>query len=313
MATCITVGSAQYAEDLRHRLGLELSSLRRGGCSVALEESRCGDYTFFSLSTEEQGAGQVRRGLARILADLIARNWQVCLLERTIRQNYRYLDSDERSLILGQARRVLEGSGDGGELLSEALRRGRILQALQDYLEGNGDLLVEGFVTFRLRDYLEELEEVVDQAVDDFLMDREQAEFIRLLRHFVDAQAPRLDLLHVIIRPEGSFQLMDACQNAISDEYLEEFVSEVAAKDVNAEDLLISALITVAPQRLVVHQQPGSGAGEGVDTIRRVFAGRVRMCRGCSICRLSGETAPADAEVKEVKTKKADPTAGLID
>ncbi len=286
-----TVGSARYADDLRRRLQREVTALRQSGYDVALDESSSGDYCFFHVRAAEDGVGRVRRSVAGLLTDLIARCWQVPLLDRAVRLNYRYLDNEDRQLIIRQACRWLEGSDEGGTPVVAAVRRGRILRALHEYLEQHGGVVVEGFVTFRLKEYLEELEEAVDRAVDDLMLDREHAEFIGLLRQFVQTQLPRLDVVHAVLCPEGDFRLMDSRENVITNEYLEHCITG-GSSSVNQEDLLISALITIAPQRLVVHCRPGCRE-ESVETLRQVFSGRTRLCHGCVLCGRNGDLGGA--------------------
>jgi hypothetical protein len=47
---------------------------------------------------------------------------------------------------------------------------------------------LDGFLSFRLKEYRGRLAEVVDKAVDEYMMDMEYKEFIRVLRYFVDVQ-----------------------------------------------------------------------------------------------------------------------------
>ncbi len=79
--------------------------------------------------------------------------------------------------------------------LYQIRRRNVIVRKLMDYFENTDSLILDGFVNFRLKDYMKDLEEIVDKAVDDFLMEREYKEFIRLLRYFVDIQEPKISTL----------------------------------------------------------------------------------------------------------------------
>lgn len=45
---------------------------------------------------------------------------------------------------------------------------------------------------------MRQLEDSVDIAIDEYLMDKEYNEFIKLLRHFVDLQEPKRDLVNVV-------------------------------------------------------------------------------------------------------------------
>ncbi|HSW10727.1 MAG TPA: putative sporulation protein YtxC [Bacillota bacterium] len=288
MPAQFTIGSARYADDLRYRLARELHVFRREGCAVSLNEHHAGGYSFFALGVEEGGAGDLRTALTATLSDLIVDYLENRLVEEMLSANHRYLDSTERHLVVGQARREMQLQASGGWGTGRRSRRNEIHRALGEYLDNHRQLLLEGFLTFRLRDQIEDIEELLDRTVDDFLMEREHGEFIKLLQHFLDTQAPQLDLMHVLVRPEGGFSLMDAGHDTISDRYLEQCLGEPAGVEADSEDLLVSALITAAPRRVVVHWSPGWG-DEGVDTVRRVFAERVQLCHGCPLCQTTDE------------------------
>jgi len=265
-----------------------------GGCRVSLDEHCAGGYSFFSLGVEEAEAGELRKALTSTLSDLMVDYLENRLVEEMLRTNHCYLDSAERYLVVGQARRLLQQQASGGRGKGRRSRRNDIRRVLGEYLDGHQQLLLEGFLTFRLREHVEDIEELLDRTVDDFLLEREHADFIKLLRHFLETQPPRLDLMHVVIRPEGGFRLMDANHDTVTDRHLERCLTEMTDVEVDAEDLLVSALVTAAPRRVVVHWIPGRH-DEGVNTIRRVFSGRIQMCHGCSLCEARVPGGGADA------------------
>ena len=65
---------------------------------------------------------------------------------------------------------------------------------------------MEGFIRFRLKDYIEELKYIIDGSVDELLIDREYNEFIKLLRYFVEIQEPKVEEVHVLL--EGTKNIL---------------------------------------------------------------------------------------------------------
>jgi putative sporulation protein YtxC len=142
-------------------------------------------------------------------------------------------------------------------------------------------------VNFRLKDYIKDLEEIVDKAVDDFLMDREYREFIRLLRYFVEIQEPKFDTVHVVVGYDGKYILLDDSKREITNECIQEYASEISEGEMNYDDLLVSSLITFAPRRIIIHCTGQFKNKELMETIKNVFAGRVTVCQGCETCLVS--------------------------
>ncbi len=285
----VTIGTEHQAQDILARLDEEFRFLHEEGIDVSVGLQSRGNYTFVGCSVHpadpETGA-LFRHYVANALSDFIVEKWEHELLKKIIRGQYYYFSRDEQERIMEHAGLNLAAPGEAHRdaLHYKVSRKSKILHRLRDYLDQSDELVVEGFVHFRLRDYLEELEDAVDHAVDDFLMEREHHEFIRLLRYFVEVQEPRIEEVHVLVRSAGAFKLVDGTGANLRSEVLEEFIVEMVESEVNYEDLLISALISLAPTRLIVHGHAAPAWEEGLDTIKGVFGERVKFCEECHLC-----------------------------
>ncbi len=228
-----------------------------------------------------EAEARVRAALAEGVCEFILDGCQERLLHRLVTSRYSYFTPPEQAEIVAAAgRQLLAGE-----------RRERIRMRILQYLERQNTLIVEGFLTFRLQDLVAEAEVAVDGSVDTFLLQREYQEFIQLLRHFVETLPPRHDLVHAVMQPGGAFRLTDADGHALSRDAAE--VEAGGPADLAPEDRVISALVTLAPRRVVLHRPAGEHAlgEEGLATVREVFGGRLHLCGGCRICR--GEAEPA--------------------
>jgi len=303
----LAIGTSEDIDVVRDRLSTEFRFLEEEGFNVSISESERGHLHFLDCRlgghrrlSRRDAVESFRHYVANALSDVIINEWERSLIRRMIRTGYYYFSEQEQDSIYNYARRGLTGeTGDGdkeADFLYKINRKGRVLEKLLEYLKSNNELVIEGFITFRLREYVADLEDAVDRAVDDFLLEREYHEFIRLLKYFVEAQEPKLDLVHVFLSPDGTFKLVDSQQNVINNEYLEEFVAEMIDSEVNYEDLLVSALITIAPKTLTVHTRKVEGPDETLETIRNVFGNRAKFCYGCPLCEERGRLKSAQVK-----------------
>jgi putative sporulation protein YtxC len=83
---------------------------------------------------------------------------------------------------------------------------------------------------------------------------------------------------------DGKYYIYDHNNRLISDEYLEELANEMTDKEIGYDDLLISSLITLAPNRIIIHPSHNITKKEIINTIEKVFSGKVEICSGCKIC-----------------------------
>jgi putative sporulation protein YtxC len=231
------------------------------------------------------GYNALMANIAVILADYIVRKYERRLINRIINTNYCYFNVVEKRKIVQSVQGILNSEDQNFiSSLFKIRRRNIIIKKLIEYFRTSNKIILEGFVNFRLKEYIRDLEEVVDKAVDDFLMEREYKEFIHLLRYFVEIQEPRFELIHVKPANDGKYMLLDEKKREISGKYLKELLDEVSEGEISYDDLLVSSLITLAPKRIIVHGADNFKNKELLETIKNVFEGRMKTCSGCSTC-----------------------------
>jgi putative sporulation protein YtxC len=285
----IAIGTSGVAEEVREGLAAAFERLHAAGVHVEVEEVRRGSFTFLGCSFGGPAEAPAdlphlsRQALAGALSELIATRWRERMLRGLIGSHYSYFAPDEQEAILAEADRNLDELVGGGPDASP-LRRS-IARRLEEYLEKHSTLIVDGFVTFRLKDYVEAVESAVDRAVDEYLLEREYQEFVHLLRYFVSSQEPRCDRLHAVLAPDGSFRLLDANGRRCDGEVLADGAREPRRRELAPPDVLVSALIVLAPRAVVVHHAGGEAAEETLATAAQIFGDRLTLCGGCPLCR----------------------------
>lgn len=219
--------------------------------------------------------------IATLLAEHIMEYHEERMVKRLIEQNYGYFSGPDKAEVLKGCSKMLNNMDKIFlQSLFQIRRRNILMRKLYDFFtsEEGAELILYGFVNFRLQGYTKELEEVVSKAVDDFLVEKEYKEFIGLLRHFVDIQEPKYDVIYVIPTENGRYNLFDKEEHVIEVEF-DEFVKDLHEKDsVDYNDFLVSSLITLAPRRIVIRGQMKNK--EIVRTIKAVFEKRVTVEEG---------------------------------
>jgi len=295
MQTSFSIGARENIDLLKSKLDTEFALLENDGIKVDCEQTPTGGLTFLGYNiadygnssySEEETRVIFKHYIANVVSDVILNNWEKALLLDIIRENYYYFTPEEQQVIYHISLKHLNhGTDADDEAFVEYLgRKSLILKKLLEYLHSNDRLIVEGFIKFRLKDYIQDLSVTVDKAVDDFMLEREYKEFIKLLKYFVEIQEPRLEVVQVLAQPSGSFKLLDGNNKNISSDYLDGFIIETGDSEINYEDLLISALITIAPISIILHYPENTNSDRAAETIRSVFGDRVRYCEGCSLC-----------------------------
>lgn len=252
-----------------------------------IEENKIGDLVFLnynaSNSPPRDRVGEIRDRMQSIIADILSNiileDLQSSMVQKIIQNEYFYFERKDQDKILRDALAIMWG-GRNPIVNAETIReqwRYRVWDRIMDHLSANDQLVFEGFVRFRLKDFMKELEIAVDRAVDDLLIENEYNEFIKLLQYFVEIQDPKMDEVHVLQQEDKRYMLLDSNLRVIHNEMLEQLAREISDKEISHDDLLISSLITIAPGKITIHEYDKIKNTELLNTINNVFTGKVIM------------------------------------
>lgn len=292
----LSIGVNDSAENVIQQIDEELKQLKDKRINYSIKEVDCEGTTSIICNIEEDGFFSKKSNqydilkyhVSNALADYVIRQYEEKLLVRLINSNYGYFNAVERKQIFDLSMKIIKNEDKVFlNTLFQIRRRNLIVKKLLEYFEGSSSIILDGFVNFRLKEYIKDLEEVIDKAVDDFLMEREYKEFIRLLRYFVEIQDPKFNVVHIIMECDQQYTLMDEKRQEITNECIQEFVTELSETEINHDDLLVSSLITLAPKKIIIHNSEKFQNKELLDTIKNVFTGKVVLCDGCEICGFS--------------------------
>lgn len=223
---------------------------------------------------------------ANILYNIILVEYIDKYLQDYLADTYYYLKYDELNIIKNLS---IEAMKCEGALIDENTiyflnRKNNIIKKIISYLQENIELNIGGYITFRIKDLIPELQEIIDKEIEKYMVEKEYNEFIKLLKYFVEMQESKIDEINIIIEKNGDYTIQDKKGHDIM-EILVNDVSELKSnKNINIEDVLISGLITNCPLKIKIHCQENCNNKELIETIKNVFLDRVVFCNSCKIC-----------------------------
>jgi len=290
----LTIGVIEPIDGFDDRLKLEFDLLREEGLGINYRKATKDNIRFYYCYVDDDillkanNFDKLKQRfiscVANALSDIIINHWEPILIRRIIKENYFYFNRTEQNKIYEFAKALLNYNEVSGkyDISFQIKRKTFVLHRIQEFLSSNSLIILDGFVNFRLKEYIMQLEDSVDLAIDEFLMDKEYREFIKLLRHFVDLQEPKRDLVNVVFT-SNQIILMDENLNFIErDSSLDLIAKE--NPDVNMDDITVSTLINIAPRRITIHGYNGSEKREVANALYNIFEGRVSFCNHCDIC-----------------------------
>ncbi len=245
--------------------------------SVSKQEEEAVTYIHFEPSDDLFLLDQY----LNVVAEYIIDRYEIRMLRRILEEDYSDLSVIQKREVL----KSIECCGDDPDVGYQA-RKQAVLLSIYDYLKEERIMLMDGFVAFRLKEYEVLLSRLAEKLVERYVAHKEYEEFVGLLRYFVNIQSPRPAMAHVLVERGGGYVILDENGKDITARCFADFVEGEALLTEEAyDDLLISVLITLAPEKIVVHNREDIKNHELFSTISQVFDGKISYCNNCSLCK----------------------------
>lgn len=204
--------------------------------------------------------------LSELITEVVLEFYEEKLIKQILNYNYFYFNEYERIEILKACIEIMEDD--------EKDRLKIIEKAAYEYLKENKSMILEGFVYFRLKEYVSYLDNIIDIAVNQFIIDREYTEFINLLRIYVNSKPAECDVLHLVY-VNGESIILDDNENivSVSDNILNaKYLSDISF---SSNDFALNTLLTMLPERIEIHLI--GIEDEFINTIKLIFENRVSL------------------------------------
>ncbi len=222
------------------------------------------------------------KNLAKILSFTIIDLYEENIIKNLIKSEYFYFEISERQQI---ANITCEDLYNEEESVYKPKKRYSIIyKKLHNYIKNNHSIVLNGFITFRLKDYLESLLEQIDKSVNKYIVEKEYAEFISLLKIYVNSERSMCNEVHLIYNNYKPI-LLDENKNIIKteDDLLKtKYLSDITF---SSNDYALNTLLNLIPKKIHIHLV-NENIDEFINTIKLIFEDRVKFCNDCEICKI---------------------------
>lgn len=131
-------------------------------------------------------------------------------------------------------------------------------------------------MNFRIKKYLEILDEISSEAVNNFIIEKEYLEFISLLKLYINTQSSTCNVVHIIYSNEESI-LLDQNKNKIdiqTELFSAKYLSDISF---SSNDYTLNSLLTLLPKEIYIHLTDNY-IDEFINTLQLIFEKRVHIC-----------------------------------
>ena len=214
--------------------------------------------------------------VSTLLSYLVIDLYEPTIIKNMINSNYFYFSLEEK-------RKIYELCLNNIDFSSSITKITLLSDSFYKYFEGNKYVILDGFINFKLKEYLKEVDSIVDMCVNKFIIDREYSEFIDLLKAYIKTSSPSSTTVHLIYKNNTPL-LLDADKNVIK--FNKDLVNSKYLSDISfsSNDYILNLLLTLLPQKLFIHLIDAED--DFINTLKLIFDNRVYICTECDLCNL---------------------------
>ena len=268
--------------------------LKKKNITIGLVESKEGSSHLVKIMCDEEGYSEkVKRMIylyiSNILYNIVIEKYREKELFNFLTETYFFLKQEEILEVEEMIMKVLRSEENlkDEKMIFCISKINSIIEKIKTCLEENEEINIKGFITFRMKELREDIEEIIDKVVEEYMVEKEYKEFVKLLKYFVDIQESKLEKINIYIHEGGGYELKDGYGNDIFNEFMKELSECKIDTEAKIEDIIISGLITNAPKQVIIHHKENCLNAEFIETIVNVFGDRVFYCTGCTNCETS--------------------------
>ena len=271
---CIKTNNSNYIEYLLNELKhLELDN-------VIYSSKKFKNYNNIIVHYKGTEVEKFYSEISSILCFLVIDHLEEIFLDRIIYQNYFYFDKFERIKILENCFEL--NSENFFELFDKKFST--LHHCFLDFISKNRNLVLSGFINFRLKDYMNILDNIVNDAVNNFIIEKEYVEFISLLKLYINSQPTNCTKVHIIYSSTESI-LLDENKNIIditSDVFKSKYLSDISF---SSNDYILNSLLSLLPKKIFIHLIDNC-IDEFINTLQLIFENKIEICNNCPICQI---------------------------
>ncbi len=193
-----------------------------------------------------------------------------------VKHSYFYHNEEEQSEILHIAYSIMNGKRKGLPHKGLHFARKRfIIQSLRSTFEHSLSFSFEAYVRFRLRPYMQYINQLVELSIDEYKLEQDYQAFIETLRQQVSTRDAILSSIHIVFREHIFFY--DEAGSRISEQTLREYIDDriLQLEDVYVDQQIIAPLLSISPKIIYIYTAHEDDTM--IVTLRNVFQERVKL------------------------------------
>lgn len=217
--------------------------------------------------------------MSNVLYKIVIKEYKSREMFHYITENYFFLKQDEIIEVEEKIMNILllESFTESENYVYYMNKVNAIIEKIKEFLEENSEININGFIRFRMKELKSNIEMVIDKVIENYMVEKEYKEFVKLLKYFVDIQESKIEEINIFINEGGKYLIKNSAGKDIFNEFMKEIADTKIDTESKMEDIIISGLITNAPRKVKIYGKENCINKEFLETIINVFEDRVEL------------------------------------
>lgn len=155
-----------------------------------------------------------------------------------------------------------------------------IKNSILDYFLQNSSCNLDGFINFRLYNYKNFINLILESTINDYVIQKEYAEYVNLLQEYVSFQPPQCKAIHLIYNNNVKILLDDSKNVIANSENSRIYLSDISF---SSNDFILNSLLSLLPEKIFIHIN-SNDEDNFIKFLKLIFKDRFIICNNCNIC-----------------------------
>ena len=213
--------------------------------------------------------------ISKLISKAIIQFYEEINVKKLINFDYFYFEKNDRKIIFDEYKLLINKISDFEKEQKFTL----IYSPLRSFIKSNKAIVLEGFINFRLKEYNEYLRSLLQEAVNQFILDKEYIEFVNLLKGYVDSKIPDNKEVNLIYVNNEALLLSEDGNIIDLDIFDSKYLSDITF---NNNDYVLNTLVGLIPCKINLHLV--SPKDNFIKTIELIFGDKVQYCQAREQC-----------------------------
>lgn len=217
--------------------------------------------------------------VSSILSSLVLDCYEEKYINTTLNLEYSYFDIEEQKIISNESFYALSTN----ENCTFNSRYKILYDIFYEHISNNKSIFLDGFITFRLKEFQSILNEILEDSINKFLIEKEYTEFISILKFYINSKPSSSSIIHIIYSKDKTI-ILDEKESIISiteNMYNTKYISDISF---STNDYILNFLLNLLPKKIYLHCECNSN-DDFLLTLKLSFEERIQFCTNCSLCK----------------------------